>query len=138
MIGTSNFNSPDNVPDAPWECFVDNVSIHPEDPHKYPENNWVFCHVDSLPDSLHNITLRATVRNQYIFWFDRIEYSPSSSANLDSSLITINARDLAVTYGPGWQDLRNVGKMTLQQEANATVEFSGEYLSCMGQKSGLQ
>jgi len=128
----------DEVLDAPWECFVDNISISAEKPHNYPENNWLFCQAGSLPDSLHNITLRATVRNQNTFWFDRIEYSPSSSVNLDSSLITIKASDPAVTYGPGWQDLRGIGNMTLQQGAYATVDFSGEYLAFMGQKSGLQ
>jgi len=55
----------------------------------------------------------------------------------------IDAGDPAVTYGPGWQDMmdnkmKNGGKMTLQQGANATIDFSGEYLAFMGERSGLQ
>ena len=70
-------------------------------------------------------------------------YSPSSSANLDLSLVRIDAGDPAVTYGPGWQDMKDsvktdIGKMTLQQGANATVDFSGEFLAFMGLKWGLQ
>jgi hypothetical protein len=126
------------------ECFVDNVRISSTPPTFFPgsENNWVYCEADSLPDSQHNITLRAIVLNQNTFWFDRIVYSPSSSVNLDLSLIMVNSSDPSVTYGPGWQDIeqdmRDIGKMTLQQGANATVDFSGEYLAFMGQKLDLQ
>ena len=100
--------------DPSWECFVDNVSTGSKPPYGFPENNWVFCEADSLPDTQHTITLRA-----------------------------IDAGDPAVTYGPGWQDMRDstmtdVGKMTLQQGRNATVDFSGEYLAFMGLKSDLQ
>ena len=125
--------------DPSWECFVDNVSTGSKPPYGYPENNWVFCEADSLPDTQHTITLRATVSGQTL-WFDRILYSPSSSVNLDLSLIMIDAGDPAVTYGPGWQDstMTDVGKMTLQQGRNATVDFSGEYLAFMGLKSDLQ
>jgi hypothetical protein len=142
VIGTTNVSTTasDGVPDSSWECFLDNVSIGSKSPYNFPENNWVLCQADSLSDSLHNITLRATVRNQNTFWFDRIVYSPSSSVDLDSSLIMVDKGDSAVTYGPGWQDMSvggTVGKMTLQQGANATVDFSGEYLALMGQKSGL-
>ena len=108
----------------------------------YPENNWVFCEANSLADAQHTITLRATVSSQFL-WFDRILYTPSSSVNLDLSLIMIDARDPAVKYGPGWQDMKDsiktdVGKMTLQQGTNATVDFSGEFLTFIGLKSGLQ
>jgi hypothetical protein len=121
--------------DPSWECFVDNVSIGSKPPFSFPENNRVFCEVDSLPDAQHTITLRAIISARTL-WFDRILYSPSSSVNVDLSLIMVDAGDPAVTYGSGWQDMKDSkmtdrGKMTLQQGANATVDFSGEYLAFM-------
>ena len=55
----------------------------------------------------------------------------------------VDAGDPAVTYSPGWQDMmdnrrENGGKMTLQQGADATIDFSGEYLAFIGERSGLQ
>jgi hypothetical protein len=126
------------VSDPSWECFIDNVSIGSKPPISFPENNWVFCEADSLSDGQHTITLQATVRNQNTFWFDRILYSPSSSVNLDSSLIMVDASDSAVQYGSGWQDLRVIGKMTLQKGAKVTFDFSGNYFVLLGQKSSLQ
>jgi len=73
--------------------------------------------------------------NQNTFWFDRIVYSPSSSMNLDLPLIKVDSSDPSVTYSAGWQDMRDIGKMTLQRGANATVNFSGEFLAFMRQKS---
>ena len=139
MIGTTTGAT---YLDPSWECFVDNISIGSKPPFSFPENNRVFCEADSLSDAQHTITLQATVSGR-ILWFDRILYSPSSSVNLDSSLIMVDAGDPAVTYGPGWQDMRDSkmtdrGKMTLQQGANATIDFSGEYLAFMGEKSDLQ
>jgi hypothetical protein len=138
VIGTNSGNTDS---DPSWECFVDNVSIGSNPRFPFPENNRVFCEDDSLPDTQHTITLRATVSGQTL-WFDRILYSPSSSVNLDLSFITIDAGDPAVTYGPGWQEMRDsvmtdIGKMSLQQGANATVDFSGECLAFMGLKSSL-
>jgi hypothetical protein len=128
--------------DPLWECFVDNDSIGSIPPIRFPENNWILCEADSLADASHTINLRATAMGQTL-WFDRIEYSPSSSVNLDSFFIRVNSSDPSVTYGPAWQNMRDskmidVGKMTLQQGAYARVDFSGKYISCMGQKSGLQ
>ena len=144
VIGTGNVTFTDGMLNQFSECFIDNVRIGSNPPTFFPgsENNWVYCEADSLPDSQHNVTLRAIVLNQNTFWFDRIVYSPSSSVNLDLSLIMVNSSDPSITYGPGWQDLgqdmRDIGKITLQQGANATVDFSGNYLAFMGQKSGLQ
>ena len=140
VIGTNNGNTSS---DPSWECFVDNVSMGSKPAFGYPENNWIFCEADSLSDAPHTITLQVTVSLSQTLWFDRILYSPSSSVNLDLSLIMIDAGDPAVTYGPGWQDMRDDtmtdrGKMTLQQGRNATVDFSGEYLAFMGLKSDLQ
>ena len=131
VIGT---NSGTTNLDPSWECFVDNVSIGYNPPSSHPENNWVFCEADSLSDAQHTITLQANVTGQ-LLWFDRFEYSPSSSVNLDSSLIMVDAGDPAVTYGPGWGETRGIGKMTLQQGANATVDFSGEYLTLIWDRS---
>jgi len=139
VIGT---NSGNTASELSLECFVDNISIGSK-PFGFPENNQVFCEADSLSDAQHTITLRATVSGKQPLWFDRILYSPSSSVNLDSSLIMVDAGDPAVTYSPGWQDMmdnrrENGGKMTLQQGADATIDFSGEYLAFIGERSGLQ
>jgi len=135
VIGMGNLTITDAGEDNQlWECFVDNVSIGSKPPTLFPENNWVLCKADLLPDSQHNITLRAIVVNQNTFWFDRIVYSPSSSVNLDLSLIKVDSSDPSVTYSAGWQDMRDIEKMTLQRGANATVNFSGEFLAFMRQK----
>jgi hypothetical protein len=49
-----------------------------------------------------------------------IQYSPSSSVNLDSSLIMIDAGDPAVTYGPGWQDMRDSKNARYWEDDTAT------------------
>jgi len=115
-----------------WECLLDNLHKDIYLPYStLYENNWEFCTADSLDDSEHTITFHAIFQDQTI-WFDRIVYSPSSSVNLDSSLIMVDSSDPSVTYGPGWQDMKDIGKKTLKQGANVTVDFSGEYLACMG------
>jgi len=103
----------------------------------FPENNWVFCEADSLSDGRHTVTLRATV-SQSTLWFDRILYSPSSSVNLDSSLILVDASDSAVHYSSGWQAMRDIGQLTLQGGAKVTVDFSGEYLALLGIETELK
>ncbi|KIM40731.1 hypothetical protein M413DRAFT_446123 [Hebeloma cylindrosporum] len=128
VVGTSKVTPVAGAMDPSWECFVDNVSIGSKPPISFPENNWVFCEANSLSNGQHTITVRATVRNQNTFWFDRILYSPSSSVNLDTSLILVDATDSSVQYGSGWQDMRDIGKLTLQGGAKVTVTFSGTSL----------
>ena len=53
---------------------------------------------------------------------------------MDLSLIKVDSSDPSVTYSAGWQDMRDIEKMTLQRGANATVNFSGEFLAFMRQK----
>jgi hypothetical protein len=133
VIGTNGGSNTNST----WECLLDNVNFVYLPRSTLLENNWVFCKTGLLNDSEHTITFHAIFGGQTI-WFDRIVYSPSSSANLDSSLIMVDSSDPSVTYGPGWQDMKDIGNKTLQQGANATVDFNGKYLAFMGLKTGLQ
>ena len=92
--------------DLQWSCFVDGVSINSTPPKRdqYPGNNWEFCSSDSLTDGPHIITVNATPTNNQTFWFDRIEYAPSSSAPLENKSILLNCSDPAIQYGSGWID----------------------------------
>ena len=88
-------------------CFVDGVSIDPTFPNRnhmtqYPGNNWKFCASDSLTDGPHIITVNATPTNNQTFWFDRIEYAPSSSISLENKTILLFWNDTAIQYGSGW------------------------------------
>ena len=133
VLGTSNVSrSAGGSTDPSWQCLVDNVSITSKAPAYTLENNWFFCDSNTVSDGRHTITLRATVRNPAtVFWFDQIQYLPSASALLDSSFILVQANDSAVQYGPGWQDMRGIGKMTLLQGAKVTFDFNGVYFILM-------
>ena len=125
MLGTSGGpGATSTAPDPSWECFVDGKSIGFKTSLLYRENWWVLCETDGLSSSSHTITVNVKVKTQS-FFFDSIQYVPSADANLDQSIIQVPAADAIMQYGSGWQDLRDIAKMSSSSGSKMTIDFSG-------------
>ncbi|KAF8808393.1 hypothetical protein BYT27DRAFT_7337775 [Phlegmacium glaucopus] len=131
VLGTSTVPDTNFLsgPDLSWECFVDNSSIGSLPVISYAENNWVFCQNGQLQDGPHVLTVKAKVSNQKTFWFDQIQYLPSSNVSLDESIVRINSNDPDIQYSSGWKELNGVVNLTQTTGSTITYVFTGVSLS---------
>ncbi len=131
VFGCNNLTmSESGVPDPSWECFIDGISIGSTKPFQFPENNWLYCAHSALLDGPHVLTVNATVTKSKTFWFDRIQYVPSSTVPLNNKYIYINNLDqqlLQDAYGPGWEAIPGDSERNMTQQTNSsfTFEFVG-------------
>ncbi|KAH9480158.1 hypothetical protein JR316_0006755 [Psilocybe cubensis] len=129
VFGTNNLRNDSGVLDPTWECFIDNNSIGNTPAFQFPENNWIFCEADGLSDGPHILTVNASVKKGQTFWFDDIQYVPSSSVSLDNTEIVVNNQDSAIQYGNGWVSLGNNANATQNTNSIFTFNFVGVSLS---------
>lgn len=116
-------NNASGTQDPTWECFVDNNSIGSSAVLQLAENNWPFCQSSQLKDGPHVLTVKASVANQRnTFWFDQIQYLPSSNASLDQLTLRIDSSDSAIQYGSGWHPLDG-GLVNYTQTAGSTLTY---------------
>ncbi|KAF8912163.1 hypothetical protein CPB84DRAFT_1841850 [Gymnopilus junonius] len=73
----------------------------------------------------------ATSANQQTFWFDYIQYTPSASANLGNSDLSITDTDSQISYGSGWQT-HSPGQITSQTGSTVSFSFTGTSLTWVG------
>jgi len=125
VVGTNHIRNDSGIIDPQWSCSVDGVNIDSGSPFQYPENNWRFCSAYNLMDGLHTITVNATVARNQTFWFDRIEYAPSTSASLANKTVMLTSVDPAIQYGPGWSSYANIGNWTQRQGGLFALNFYG-------------
>ncbi|KAF8157835.1 hypothetical protein B0H34DRAFT_706329 [Crassisporium funariophilum] len=132
IMGTTQIDNSTGVVDPQWSCFVDNVQVDTGDPFPFPENNWPLCTARTLSDGLHVITVNVTVKAQP-FWFDQIQYIPSSVVPLDNATILVDIPDPIIRFSPGWTTLAGLTVNTTN-EAGSTVEidFIGDSLTWYG------
>ncbi|KAH9484547.1 hypothetical protein JR316_0004029 [Psilocybe cubensis] len=135
VYGLSNVHNDSGVLDPTWECFVDNKSIGNTSSFLGTENHWVFCDQDALLDGPHILTVNVTVKNQQTFWFDNIQYVPSSSVSLENAAIKLDHRDPELQYGSGWNPYLDGTTATFTQTPNSifTYSFIGVSLSWFSQ-----
>ncbi|KAF8801593.1 hypothetical protein BYT27DRAFT_7245174 [Phlegmacium glaucopus] len=129
VLGTSITTNASGTQDPTWECFVDNNSIGWNTVLEFAENNWVFCQNGQLHDGPHVLTVKAKVSNQQTFWFDQIQYIPSSNVPLDQSILHVDSSDSTLQYSPGWQPLNGIVNLTQTAGSTLTYQFSGVSLS---------
>ena len=125
VLGTSITTNSSGSQDPTWECFIDNNSIGWNTVVQSAENNWVLCQDTQLQDGPHVLTVKATVSNQQTFWFDEIEYLPSSSVPLDQAMMRISAGDPILQYSSGWSQLLSFVNITQVGGSTLTYQFSG-------------
>ncbi|KAF8811573.1 hypothetical protein BYT27DRAFT_7240265 [Phlegmacium glaucopus] len=132
VLGTSITTNASGSQIPTWECFVDDNSIGWNTVLQFAENNWVFCDNGQLQDGPHVLSVRAKVSNQQTFWFDQIQYIPSSNVSLDQSLLRVDSSDPVMRYSSGWQPLSDIVNLTQTAGSTLTYQFSGVSLSWMG------
>lgn len=125
VVGTNYIRNDSGVIDPQWSCYVDGVGLVSDSPYQYPENNWEFCRSTSLTDGPHTITVNATVTESQTFWFDRIEYTPSTSVSLANKTILLNNLDPAIQFSTGWNDYAEIGNWTQTQGSLVALNFYG-------------
>lgn len=110
-----------------WDCFVDGIQFPNPSPFQFFENNWSLCEQATLPDGLHVLTVNVTAAGQ-AFYFDNIQYTPSSSAPavLSPATFKVDHLDPAMVYGPGWGPLGDTANVTSVNGAEATFDFVGQ------------
>lgn len=124
-MGTNRIRNNSGVINPQWSCYVDGVGIYSGSPFPYPENNWAFCSSYSLDDGPHTITVNITVTTGQTFWFDRIDYLPSTSVSLANKTIMLTSVDPAIQYGAGWHAYEEIGNWTQTQGAFLALDFYG-------------
>ncbi|CAA7265192.1 unnamed protein product [Cyclocybe aegerita] len=128
VYGTTNIR---NKEDPTWECFVDGTKIPTGDPFQYTENNWVLCSWNNVADGRH--TVRVVARSQgRNFLFDRFEYVPSSSTNIQNAVISASFSDSALQYSSGWGTLGNIARHAPAAGATLTIPFYGTGVKWVG------
>jgi len=128
VYGSTQIRNNSGEIDPQWECFVDQVSIGSAKPFAYPENNWLFCSQGNLTDGLHAISVNATISTGRTFWFDRIEYAPSTRLSLSNKAIRVDNSDPELQYGPGWSSFGGVANGTQRSGSIFTFNFYGMWL----------
>ena len=63
--------------------------------------------------------------HQQTFWFDQIQYLPSSNVPLDNSTVRVDSSDPAVQYSSGWTELDGIVNFTKTAGSTVTYEFFG-------------
>ena len=125
VLGTSMTTNASGTQDPTWECFVDNISIGWNISSGAGfENNWVFCQGDQQ-DGPHVLSVNVTVLDMQTFWFDQIQYIPSSNVPLDNSTVRVGSSDPAVLYSSGWTELDGIVNLTQTKWSTVTYQFSG-------------
>ena len=128
VLGTSITTNASGTQDPTWECFIDNISIGWNfSPGSENENNWVFCQNDQLLDGPHVLSMNVTVLHQQTFWFDQIQYLPSSDVTLYNSTLRVDSSDPAVQYSSGWTELLDIVNLTQSTGSTVTFQFFGPY-----------
>ena len=126
-FGVNNIRNDSGVLDPQWACYLDGIAIATDPSIQSPENSWLYCHSYAMPDGPHTITVNATVGNNQTFWFDRIEYAPSSSVSLANKTILVKNTDSAMQFSNGWDDYLGIGNWTQTQNAIFATNFYGMY-----------
>ena len=122
---TSATNNTSATQDPTWECFVDNISIgwHISAGTR-TENNWVLCQSD-LKDGHHVLTTNVTILHQQPFWFDQIQYLPSSGVAPANSSVRVDSSDSAIRYSSGWGEYSGIVNLTQTAGSTVTFDFLG-------------
>ncbi|KAH9484548.1 hypothetical protein JR316_0004030 [Psilocybe cubensis] len=124
VYGLINVHNNSGVLDPGWQCFVDNINIGNTSTFMGMDNHWQLCSQDGLLDAPHILTVNITVTNQQTFWFDNIQYVPSSSVPLDNEAIVLDHRDPELNYGSGWTPYADGTAATLTQSPTTTFTYS--------------
>lgn len=126
MTGSINVRTSNGATDPTWECKVDGRVIPQEKPFPYFENNWDLCKwtANDVSDGQHRVEVNVRSNGQ-AFLFDRFQYVASPSANIQNSVVSVHYNDPAVTYGSGWGNLGDIGRMAPDGGATMTFKFYG-------------
>jgi hypothetical protein len=128
VLGTSITTNASGTQDPTWECFIDDISIGWDlsSGDARPENSWVFCQSNlQLEDGPHVLRTTVTVLHQQTFWFDQIQYIPSSNVPLDNLTVRVDSSDPAIQYSSGWTEMDGIVNLTQNAGSTVTYEFLG-------------
>lgn len=128
IYGTNYINNSTGVVDPVWQCFMDGISSGTYGPFPYPENNWVFCQWDSIPDGPHIMSVNATSKGQ-TFLFDVLRYSPTDGASINGGAIVFDHIDPDIYFDSQWGALEGTATMTTTMGATMTLDFFGTNLT---------
>ncbi|KAF9042903.1 hypothetical protein BJ165DRAFT_1529056 [Panaeolus papilionaceus] len=133
VTGSINVRTSNGATDPTWECKVDGRVIPQEKPFPYFENNWDLCKwtANDVSDGQHRVEVNVRSNGQ-AFLFDRFQYVASPSANIQNSVVSVHYNDPAVTYGSGWGNLGDIGRMAPDGGATMTFKFYGTGVSWIG------
>ncbi|KAF9529503.1 hypothetical protein CPB83DRAFT_765016 [Crepidotus variabilis] len=122
VYGSNDKHNDSVISDPKWSCFIDQQSITASKPEKEAQNHRHLCENNNLKpqDGPHTLTVNVTVAQNQTFWFDRIEYVPSSTVSLDDSLILIESNDAEFRYRDGW---KKSGTANMTKTNGASFEF---------------
>ena len=107
--GPYGINSTTQYPTV--QCFLDGsndesiIYTYPGHGQISSDTNWVACIAKSIADGPHTLTVAVTVRNLQTFWFNLIQYTPSSTVPVSQAIQRIDSTDAAISYSPEWHKL---------------------------------
>ncbi|KAK7049990.1 hypothetical protein VNI00_005421 [Paramarasmius palmivorus] len=151
-IKDNRFNNPmgkaidDNITTlAKWTCQVDGGAM-PVISYWSDYNaitDMVLCEQGRLSHDPHTVTVNVVIDdpNAQTFWVDRIEYTPLPNANLDNTLLKIDASDSSIRYDNttgAWNAVDLWGNGTFEIGSSFSFQFNGTAASLYGFNEGSE
>jgi hypothetical protein len=126
IFGTNQVSNSSEVTNPWFQCLVDGESTPVVRLSSPPENRRLFCEKNGLSAGQHQISVVVSVSNQQTFWFDYIQYLPTTSVSLDNAALSIDFTDSQIQYSSGWSS-NSLGTSTSQNGATLSFQFTGAY-----------
>ncbi|KAF9524774.1 hypothetical protein CPB83DRAFT_860678 [Crepidotus variabilis] len=111
-----------------WECLIDNKKFAGRDSYPFGPlpNLLTFCKGEGFRDGPHILVVNViSIKPGKPFWFDRIQYSPSSNELSANENAYVENWDSSLKYGSGWAPAKTNGNMTNVTGFNFEIEFTG-------------
>ncbi|KAF8954695.1 hypothetical protein BDZ97DRAFT_1927840 [Flammula alnicola] len=128
-LNALNFGQQEPMPS--WECFVDGVSIVPNQAfNSFPWKS--YCETDGLSPGSHLINMNILLFSATSeFWVDFIKYGPSQNTSASEPRVRfIDSTDLQLQYTGDWTPLGSANVTNpINQTSTVTIPFEGTSLA---------
>lgn len=106
-----------------WQCFVDEIPVARDG----SDNSLVACLQERLIDGPHTLRVNVDITtNNQTFYFDRVQYAASPTANLENQTILVQQTDPIIQYDTRWTgEYPSIVRITNENGATARLSFIG-------------
>lgn len=100
VMGFADVSNSSGVQDPSWECVLDDVPIHANDPPGSPTNQFSFCSWDTKQSGKHKVTVNVKSQGKQLF-FNQITYVPDPLLPMKNVTVLVGNMDEALMFHEG-------------------------------------